>query len=150
MTVGQRALWFLERLHPDSAAYTIAGAGRLPEGVDEEILHRALQALTDRHPALRTTFSEDSGAPRQRVADGVEVAFRRESAAGWDAGELRRRVHAEAFRPFDLERGPLFRATLFSMGSPGGAGDVLVLAVHHLVADLWSLGVLAREARSGL
>jgi amino acid adenylation domain-containing protein len=145
LTVGQKALWFLERLHPDGAAYTIAGAGRLPEGADPELLRRALQALVDRHPALRVTFSEDAGGPRQRVADGVAVAFRTESAAGWDAGELRRRLHAEAFRPFDLESGPLFRATLFRTDAPGGRGDVLVLAVHHLVADLWSLGVLARD-----
>ncbi len=145
LTVGQRALWFLERLHPESAAYTIAGAGRFPEGVEPEILRRALQALVDRHAALRITFAETPDGPRQRVADGVEAAFRRQSAAGWDAGELRRRLHAEAFRPFDLERGPLFRATLFETGAADGRGDLLVLAVHHLVADLWSLGVLARE-----
>ncbi|HEX4496636.1 MAG TPA: amino acid adenylation domain-containing protein, partial [Thermoanaerobaculia bacterium] len=145
LTLGQRALWFLERLHPESAAYVIAGAGRFPEGIDPELLRRALQALVDRHPALRMTFAETAGGPRQQVADGVEVDFRRQRAAGWDSGELRRRLHAEAFRPFDLERGPLFRATLFETGAADGRGDLLVLAVHHLVADLWSLGVLTRE-----
>ncbi len=145
LTVGQRALWFLERLAPESTAYVIAGAAVLPEGADAGALRAALQTLVDRHPALRATFGDGVDGPWQRVAERAEVAFRSIDAAGWSDGELLRRVCAEAFRPFDLESGPLFRAALFSRGLPGAPGDVLALAVHHLVADLWSLSVLTRE-----
>ncbi|MEO6196448.1 MAG: amino acid adenylation domain-containing protein [Thermoanaerobaculia bacterium] len=145
LTVGQKALWFLEQLNAESAAYNIAGAALLPDGADPEILRRAFQSLMDRHPALRTTFADGPEGPRQRVLSTAGMDFRRERADGWTAEELRRRLHDQAFRPFDLETGPLFRAALFSRGLPAGKDDILVLAVHHLVADLWSLALLARD-----
>ncbi|HSF39893.1 MAG TPA: amino acid adenylation domain-containing protein, partial [Thermoanaerobaculia bacterium] len=137
---GQRSLWFLYRLAPESAAYNIAGAARLV-GVDAEALHRALAGLVDRHPALRATFSAVSGEPVQRIAGRAEAAFTRVDAAGWSGEEVRRRLHEEAFRPFDLETGPVLRAALLTRGGEA----FFVLAVHHIAADFWSMAVLAEE-----
>ncbi|HKV09540.1 MAG TPA: amino acid adenylation domain-containing protein, partial [Thermoanaerobaculia bacterium] len=148
LSAGQQGLWFLHRLAPDSAAYNIAGAARLLSTAgpfDPEALRRAFQRLLDRHAALRTTFAAGPEGPVQRVHEAAEVAFVHEDATGWSAGELRRRLHEEAFRPFDLERGPLLRVGLFRGGPDGPESGCLVLAVHHIAADFWSLAVLARE-----
>ncbi|HEY3570033.1 MAG TPA: amino acid adenylation domain-containing protein [Thermoanaerobaculia bacterium] len=138
---GQRSLWFLHRLAPESAAYNIAGAARLAPGTDRAALARALQALVDRHPGLRATFADTPAGPVQRIPERAEVALIQEDARGWSEGELLARMHQEAFRPFDLQRGPVFRAALFEREE----GDRLVVAVHHVTADFWSLAVLARE-----
>ncbi len=139
---GQQALWFLHRLDPGSAAYHLAGAARLPGTSDPAALRRALQKLVDRHEALRTTFVETATGPAQRIAAKAEVDFQEEDARGLDLAGIRRRLAERAFEPFDLSRGPLFRSALFR-GAPGG--DLLLLAVHHAVADFWSLAVMARD-----
>jgi amino acid adenylation domain-containing protein len=142
LTHGQRALWFLHRLAPASAAYTIAGAGRIPGGVDPARLRRAYGALVERHAALRTVFPVADGAPVQQVGPAYAGFFEEVDGSGWSPDELPERVAELAFRPVDLERGPAFRV-LLARGAPGG--PVLVLALHHAVGDLWSLALLLRE-----
>ncbi|HEV7506310.1 MAG TPA: amino acid adenylation domain-containing protein [Thermoanaerobaculia bacterium] len=137
---NQRSLWFLHRLAPESSAYNIAGAARLGP-VDPETLGRALQGLVDRHPMLRATFAETPDGPVQRVAERGEAVFEVVDAAGWSDEEVHARLHAEAYRPFDLAAGPLLRAVLLRRGGEA----FLVLAVHHVAADFWSMAVLARE-----
>src|SRR5262249_43908942 len=148
LSLGQQALWILHGLAPTSAAYTIAGAARLVEGVDPAALGCAFQALVARHPALRTTFAQGPEGPFQRVhapAAQAGAAWVLEDASGWSGEALGRRVLAAAFRPFDLENGPVLRAVLFQRGPEDPAGSVLVLSVHHIAADFWSLAVLLSE-----
>ena len=137
---NQRSLWFLNRLAPESSAYNIAGAARI-ESVSSEALGRALQALVDRHPMLRATFTETPEGPVQRVAERGEAAFEVVDAAGWSDEEVQTRLQAAAYRPFDLAAGPLLRAVLVRRGGE----SFLALAVHHVAADFWSIAVLARE-----
>jgi amino acid adenylation domain-containing protein len=139
---GQRALWFLDRLAPASGAYVIAAAARARGGLDAAALARALGALAARHPALRTTFGARAGEPLQRVHPELAPEFLHEDASGWSEEVFAERLHAAAFRPFDLERGPLLRAAVLARAD-GEA--VVLLAVHHLVADFASLAVAARE-----
>ncbi len=139
---GQRALWLLDRLTRESGAYVIAAAGRVVGEVDAVALELAFQGLVARHAALRTTFVEEGGEPVRQVVEEMSVGLGRFDARGWSREELDRAVSEEAFRPFDLERGPLVRLALFTRG-PGE--DRVVLALHHLVADLWSLSVLLGE-----
>ncbi|HSF41305.1 MAG TPA: non-ribosomal peptide synthase/polyketide synthase [Thermoanaerobaculia bacterium] len=138
---GQRSLWFLDRLAPESAAYVIAGAARILGDLDAKTLRRAVQGLVDRHPVLRATFAAVSGEPVLRVAAQAEAGFVHLDASGWSAEEVRRRLHEEAFRPFDLEHGPVLRAALLDRGDE----KLLVLSVHHIAADFWSIAVLARD-----
>jgi len=141
---GQRALWFLERLAVGSAAYHVAAAFRALGGLDETAFERALAALVARHPTLRTTFPADGGEPVRRVAARGAVDFAAVDAAEWSAAELQERLREAARAPFDLDAGPLLRVRVHRGGAAGGEPVVLV-AVHHLVADFWSLAVLARE-----
>jgi amino acid adenylation domain-containing protein len=143
LSPGQRGLWFLQSLAPESAAYNIAIPLRLRVEVEQQVLRRSFQALTDRHPALRTTFPLHAGEPEQKVHALREVDFLAVDASGWSDGELRRELAREAFRPFDLAAGPLLRIRLFRRTGEA----VLSLVVHHIVADFWSLSTLFRELR---
>ena len=153
LAYNQRALWFIERLAPGNAAYHMAGTGRLLGPVDTAALYRALAALVDRHPALRTTFHDSEDGPLQRVHPEPAFDFRDErderdeDAAGGDEAALAARLREEARRPFDLERGPLLRLALFRQAS---GERLLLLAVHHLVGDFFSLGSDAARPRSPL
>jgi amino acid adenylation domain-containing protein len=146
LSYGQRALWFLYQLAPDSAAYNIASAVRIRAAVDLAGLRRAFQTLVDRHAMLRTSFTQGApardGEPLQQIRPHAEVALESVDAVGWDDAALDTRLAEEAHRPFDLEHGPLLRVQVFTR-SPNE--HVLLLAVHHIVADFWSLAVLIHE-----
>ncbi len=146
---GQRALWFLERLAPEGAAYNIVVAGWVQgrvEPPEEDALRRALAALVGRHPLLRASFPERSGEPVLVIDEEVCLDFLRVEVEDEGDPAFLQRLLAEAYRPFDLAHGPLLRVRLFSRAPACGSRTVaFLLAVHHLVVDFWSLAVIARE-----
>ncbi|HSG38020.1 MAG TPA: condensation domain-containing protein, partial [Thermoanaerobaculia bacterium] len=140
---GQRSLWFLQRLAPESPAWHLAGAGRVRGPLDPGALAWALEALVERHPALRTTFHEGvGGEPFQRVHASLTPEVQIEDAEGWSDGDVESRLRAEVRRPFDLKRGPLVRLGVLRRG---GGESVIFLAVHQIVSDGRSLAVIARD-----
>jgi amino acid adenylation domain-containing protein len=141
LLAGERALWFLHQLEPTSPAYHIAGAARILGDVSNESLRRAFQAQVDRHPALRTTFELRDGEPVKRVHEAAEVDFRVE-----EGGEGEAAIAEEVFRLFDLEHGPLLRVRVFRRVD---GERVLLVVIHHLIADFWSLAVLVRTLTPG-
>ncbi|HVR11538.1 MAG TPA: amino acid adenylation domain-containing protein, partial [Thermoanaerobaculia bacterium] len=145
LSYGQRALWFLQRLLPQSSAYNLAIAGRIRGALDAGALRQAFQTLVDRHEILRTTFGDAGEEPLGRVHANVEVAFERHDASAWSPAALSRWLAEEGNRPFDLERGPLLRVALLTRSLAEPAEQVMLLTVHHLIADFVSLGVLTRE-----
>jgi len=138
---GQRALWFLHQFAPESAAYNIAAAVRIRADLDVGALRRTFQALVDRHSSLRTTFVTRGGEPMQRVHEYMEVRFSQRDATSWSPSVLTRRLAKEAYRPFDLGNS-LLRVTVFESSQEE---YVLLLVVHHIVADFWSLALLLNE-----
>ena len=140
---AQERLWFLDRLEPGGTAYNIPRALRLRGEIDVAALERAVVALVERHEALRTTFEVLDGEPRQYIRD---VDFRMERvdiAADADAeSSCRSLIQARATAPFDLRRGPLFRASLLKLGPED---HVLLIVMHHIVSDGWSMGIISRE-----
>ncbi len=110
--------------------------------MDPETLRRAFQRLVDRHAALRTTFPAIEGEPWQVVHDHVNVAFHVEDATSWSDAKLDSRIAEETYTAFDLERDPPFRVTL--LRQPHGE-SILLLALHHIVTDMWSLAILLSE-----
>jgi amino acid adenylation domain-containing protein len=142
---GQRALWYVHRSAPDSAAYNVSHAWRVtsPAGIDPAILRRVLATVVQRHPALRTTyFLHPDGEPRQRVAMTPALDFEEIDAHGWDEARVRRWVADEAHRPFDLERGPVLRSRVLRTAQES---PILLVAAHHIALDGWSLHVLLDE-----
>ena len=139
---GQRALWLLYRLAPKSAAYNVAFAATLRPGLDVPSLRRSLATLVGRHDILRVTVEERDGVPMQRVAPRLEASLEEIDASAWGADELKRHLAESCRLPFDLEKGPVFRASLYHR-SP--TEHVVLLVVHHLAVDAWSIGLLVSE-----
>ncbi len=143
---AQRRLWFLERLEPGSPLYNIPVALHLAGELAVGALAGALSEIVRRHEPLRSGLQADGEEPVQVVAPHRErplplVDLSNRSAAG--AREAARALaRAEAARPFDLERGPLFRCLLARLGR---REHLLLATFHHAAADGWSLGVFHRE-----
>ena len=127
LSYNQQGIWFLYQLAPESMVYNVNFAARIRSDLDIPALRRAFQALVDRHPALRTTFSVRSGKPVQRVHQQLAGPLRGDRRV--DLGRarvLKTRLLEEAYRPFDLERGPILRVNLFTSlgtGSHSSAGS---------------------------
>ncbi len=144
---AQQRLWFLEQMgagEPGST-YTISSRLRLRGALDRGALVRALDRLVARHETLRTTFPARGGEPEQRIApESSRFALVEHDLAGHVAAreELERVMAGEAAAPFDLERGPLIRGRLVRLAEDD---HVLLLTMHHIVADGWSAGVLVDE-----
>jgi amino acid adenylation domain-containing protein len=142
LSAGQRALWFLSRLAPRSTAYTIASAVRLIGALDRAAVRAALAALMERHAALRTVFLLEEGMLVQRVRAAIELPLSERDASGWSEEQISAFLAEAAAQPFDLERGPLIRLHLLQHSAEE---HILLVALHHLVSDLWSMGVLLHE-----
>ena len=142
LSFAQQRLWVLDQLEPESPVYNIPMALRLEGELDAGALQGALSELAARHEALRTVFPLAGGAPVQRVLPPAPLPLPVEDAAGLAPDALERRVHAEVRAPFDLARGPLLRARLLRLGQ---REHVLLLVMHHIVSDGWSLRLLFTE-----
>jgi amino acid adenylation domain-containing protein len=139
---GQQALWFLHQVTTASTPYNINIAGRIKDHLNVPALRNAFQKLADRHPSLRTTFLSINGEPVQQVHEDLVPGFEEIDAAGWSVESLNEHLAEECNRRFDLENGPLLRVTLFALSK---REYIVLLAVHHIVSDLWSLALLTNE-----
>jgi amino acid adenylation domain-containing protein len=139
---GQRALWFIHQMASASAAYNISRALRITSVVNVPALRDCFQTLVDRHPCLRTTFSSVANQPIQQAAQGSKAFFQHVDASKWNESGLAEVLLQESHRAFDLSSGPVFRVHLFSRSENE---HVLHIAVHHIVADFWSLMVMLEE-----
>ena len=142
LSYGQQVFWFLYRNAPESPANNMAMPWHIISQVDVPILKAVLQALVDRHPSLRSTFSEQNGEPIQIVHPRQEVCFEEFDVSQETDDEVYQRVRATYLRPFDLEQGPLFRANLFTQAQ---GKHVLLMTIHHIIFDGWSLWNLMSE-----
>jgi amino acid adenylation domain-containing protein/non-ribosomal peptide synthase protein (TIGR01720 family)/FkbM family methyltransferase len=146
LSFAQQRLWFLQQLEPDSPAYRLAFAVRLGGALSVEALTQALDAIVARHETLRTVFVTVDHQPVQRVQPAAPISLDLidlTAQPGIDAETEAVRLASElAARRFDLERGPLFRATLLRLGA---REHILLISMHHIVSDIWSLGVFVRE-----
>ncbi|WP_375772564.1 non-ribosomal peptide synthase/polyketide synthase [Archangium gephyra] len=146
LSFAQQRLWFLDQLVPDSALYNLPACLRLEGALDTAALERGLTELVRRHEVLRTSFPSESGQPFQRIAPAAPLPLERTDLSALPANEreaqARRLLAEECRKPFSLARGPLLRALLLKLDEQT---HVLVLNMHHIVSDGWSMGVLSRE-----
>ncbi|HEU4558562.1 MAG TPA: amino acid adenylation domain-containing protein, partial [Longimicrobium sp.] len=146
LSFAQQRLWFLEQMGDLGSAYHISGGLSLRGDLNPAALERALERIVARHEALRTVFHTAGGEPEQWIApaeeSGFQLAAHDLSAHPAVGAELRRLADEEAHALFDLERGPLIRGRLIRLAADD---HVLLLTMHHIVSDGWSMGVLTNE-----
>ncbi|MGW5029526.1 condensation domain-containing protein, partial [Streptomyces albidoflavus] len=144
LSFAQERLWFLDEFAPGSGEYNVVTTLRLTGALDLPALRTAVAGLVARHEALRTTFTPVDGRGTQTVHAHLEVPVR--VAEPGSAEEADAALRAEAIRPFDLRTGPLIRVLLVR-DAPGASPDgaTLMLTLHHIVTDGWSMGIVARE-----
>ena len=146
---SQRRLWFLDQLDPGSAVYNMAVALAIDGSLRADLLGQSLKALVDRHESLRTRFLQRDGVPYAMVEDapGWRMDFVDHSSPSREMQEkvVLQFLRQEPTHSFSLEQGPLFRATLLRKNANE---HVLMLVIHHIICDAWSLGILAQEMGS--
>jgi amino acid adenylation domain-containing protein len=146
LSFAQQRLWFLNQLEPDSAAYNQPTAVRLSGPIDLKALQKALDQIVARHETLRTTFVSLDGSPAQVIAESQGAALRvidlREQSDAVRDAEVERLLGETIQRPFDLSRDLMLRALLLRLGEEE---HILLLVMHHIACDAWSMGILWRE-----
>jgi amino acid adenylation domain-containing protein len=146
LSFAQQRLWFLYQLAPDNPFYNVPAAIRLTGNLDQTALERSFREIVRRHAALRTRFTTSEGKPIQVIEPDINIEL---AVVNLQRISVSEREHisqqlatAEAQRPFNLTTDPLLRLTLLQFDA---TESVLLLTMHHIVADGWSLGVLIRE-----
>ncbi|MHB8519306.1 MAG: amino acid adenylation domain-containing protein [Limisphaerales bacterium] len=146
LSFAQERIWFLNQLEPASPFYNIPVALRLEGRLSPAALQQALTAVVARHASLRTRFISEGNQPMQCIDPPSPVPLRVIDLEGVPAPdretELRRLLTAEARQPFDLSQDPMLRAILWRLGE---AEHVLLLVLHHIVSDAWSIAILFED-----
>ncbi|MGC2064077.1 MAG: amino acid adenylation domain-containing protein [Thermodesulfovibrionales bacterium] len=146
LSFAQERLWFLDQLEPDSSAYNIPLVLRLNGDINIKALEESLGEILRRHEALRTTFVTEDDRPVQKIAPAKAFTLSRTDLSAMPYEQRGTKAHRlaseEALCYFDLTKGPLLRATLLRLDPQE---HVLLLTVHHIVSDAWSMGILYTE-----
>jgi len=142
LSFAQRRLWFVQQLDPGNAAYNMATVLRLGGALDADAMRRAVDALAERHEALRTRYEPGpAGEPRQIVGAPPPVPIIDVSASSDPLLEARARLAEITAAPYDLTRGAM-RAGLLRLAD---TDHILAIGLHHIAADRWSMALMARE-----
>jgi amino acid adenylation domain-containing protein len=146
LSFAQQRLWFLHELEPTSSFYNVPVAVRLRGRLQIDAMQRTLNEIVRRHESLRTSFPTIDAQPVQSIAPTlaldlslIDLSTLREEER---EHEVQRRATEEARAPFNLATGPLVRASLVRLGAEDHA---LLVTMHHIVSDGWSMGVLIKE-----
>jgi amino acid adenylation domain-containing protein len=145
LSYAQQRLWFLCQLDPESPVYNISIAVTLTGQLHVDALERAIRAIIHRHENLRTCFLQEKGVPRIVIRDEIAWSLQRidaRSFADGDPAGLARYASNLTLEPMDITRAPLLRGHLLALGAES---HILLLTVHHIVFDGWSIGVFVRE-----
>jgi amino acid adenylation domain-containing protein/non-ribosomal peptide synthase protein (TIGR01720 family) len=146
LSYAQQRQWFLWQLDPQSSAYNIPAALRLHGPLNVAALQQSFDVLLERHQSLRSRFVEDDGQVMQALAAFTSLAIEQHDLRAEPAARriecAMKKVEQEIARPFDLQHGPLLRVSLLQLDVDD---HVLVLTLHHIVTDGWSMGVLVEE-----
>ena len=145
-TAGQQGFWYLDQLQPGNTAYNIAVRFRLQGELRLDCFERAIHRIVARHESLRTTFAVQEGMPVQVITPRLVIPVPCDDVRSIAEKERRPRAEAlasqEAQRPFDLAAGPLIRTRLIRLDENE---LMLLMTVHHIVADGWSIGIFTQE-----
>jgi len=145
LSYAQQRLWFLDQMHPGSPLYNIPMAWKISGALNISLFEKAISTVIDRHEILRTTFTTVSGKGMQLISAETRVEIEKLDipASNSDGKERLSKVLFEKFRhSFNLQKGPLGLVTLVKTAKDE---YVLVVVLHHIISDGWSMGILMRE-----
>jgi NRPS condensation-like uncharacterized protein len=149
LSFAQQRLWFLHQLDADDPSYNVPYAVGLTGHLDTAVLKRTLNEITRRHEVLRTSFPATEGKPLQVISPAQDMSLPlvdlREMSATATEPEVERLIAGDARRPFDLESGPLMRATVLKLKEEE---YILLFTMHHIISDGWSMTILVQEVMS--
>ena len=149
LSFAQRRLWFLDQYEPNNSFYNVTSASRMLGSLKLDALQQTLNAIVARHETLRTTFSLVRGESVQVIAktrdQALQVFDLKPLSDNLREAEAKRLAEVESRRPFDLSKGPLLRVSLIQLGAED---HILVITMHHIISDGWSIGILWRELAS--
>jgi amino acid adenylation domain-containing protein/thioester reductase-like protein len=142
LSVGQRGLWFIQQQAPENSAYTVTVAYRIHTAFDIELLRDTIQLLVNRHAALRIRFTWQAETLVQQIDGYQAAAIEVMDHTDYAEAALQQQLQAFHERPFDLSSGPLLRTAILRHGEQS---YTLMLSVHHIVVDGWSIYQLIDE-----
>jgi amino acid adenylation domain-containing protein len=149
LSFAQERFWFLQNLDPDTTTYNITACLHVAVPVDTQALRFAIRAVIDKHQVLQTSFPELDGSPVQAIREGVYPDLAVHDFGEFDAAAramaLNSVVEAASTQKFDLLTGPLLRIALVRFS---GQGQCVVLTMHHIICDAWSIGIFFAEMQS--
>jgi len=143
LSQGQYSLWFEHKLAPLSTAYNLYGAWHIKTVIDENAFLKALDQLVERHPILNTTYFESDEDVEQKNDSKSPLDIKKVEVYEWSYKAIQQYIEEEVNKPFDLESDPVFRAHLLVREQ--GYDDILMLCIHHIAVDAWSLNILLDE-----
>ena len=141
LSFAQERIWFFDQLEPGSAAYNLPSAITIHGELDIPQLEEAFNRIIERHEILRTVFPSQDGQPQQEILNHLDFKLERMDVRGGE-GKAREICQTEATMPFDLARGPLIRGKVIRVDEDE---HILMLNMHHIISDGWSMGVLIKE-----
>ena len=141
MSISQEALWFVDRLDPGNPAYGLAMCIAVRPHLDMDLVDAAFRRVIERHESLRMVFAADNAGPMPRLLEPAAFMLMRHDAVAREEAAFRAELDREGNRPFDLERGPLVRLHVYRRADR----DVLLLHIHHIVADAASIVIAAQD-----
>ncbi len=146
LSFAQQRLWFLDKLEPGNTFYNIPTAIRLKGKLDVDALEKSMMEILKRHDSLRTNFYERDGIPYQKIEQDIQFELERIDLIGKPHAERETEVlklaGEDARKPFDLSRGPLFRASLIILDEND---HVILFTMHHIISDGWSVNIMIQE-----
>ena len=142
LSFAQQRMWFLYQLESQSPFYNEGLQLRVEGVLNVEVLQQSINEIIRRHEILRTTFPAVDGKPLQVISPSLAMNIPVLDLQGLEAAEIQQIVTKEARQPFDLSNGPLLRVTLLRLGPES---HILVLIMHHIITDGWSMGIFIQE-----
>jgi acyl carrier protein len=142
LSFAQERLWVFEQLEPDTGAYNIPRVLRLDGPLDAIALEKSVNTIVERHEVLRTSFHDVNGKPVLSIAKSLTLEIPLIDLSTQPQDARNERIRELTARPFDLTRAPLLRLALIRLGE---YEHILVMTMHHLICDAWSIGVFMRE-----
>ncbi|MBD2468780.1 condensation domain-containing protein [Nostoc sp. FACHB-145] len=139
LCLAQERLWFLDQLEPGNPFYNVAIAIRLTGKLNPVILEQSLNEIIKRHESLRTSFPAIDGRPIQIIHESLEIKLSIWQNCDFDIQNV---ILQETQQPFDLSQLPLLRAKLIHQKEDE---HLLLISIHHIIADGWSIGILIQE-----